>query len=134
MEFILCFLSSSDEWADVSTPVANADPSSDGRMMLACPVATRGHNSDGRMISSCMSLLCYHCSDGQAVAYGLFLQWCVVVVGADYGGVLFAFHSNMLEGWGSIGPKLGLALRVGTGNGDTFGCHFLVGGVAVDYA
>jgi hypothetical protein len=42
-----------------------------------------------------------------------------VVSTVDCGGVLLTSISAGLEGWGSIGQKLGPALRAGTGNDDT---------------
>jgi hypothetical protein len=46
-KYILCFLSNSDEWANVSLSVTTVTPSSDGRMTSARAVVTSGHSRDG---------------------------------------------------------------------------------------
>jgi hypothetical protein len=83
---ILCFLSSSNRWADVSTSVATIDSNSDGRMTSTRPSLL------GATVATCIfcpSLLSYHCSNVLKVmdrlpmvivTYGPLLQCMFIVV------------------------------------------------------
>jgi hypothetical protein len=85
----LCFLSSSNGWADVSKTVATVDLSSDGQMMPARPLLL--WTTVATDIFSLL-LLSYHCSDTllamgrlpvATMTYGLLLQCLIMAVSAE---------------------------------------------------
>jgi hypothetical protein len=94
------FLSSSNWWANISTPVATVDSSSDGRITSARPSLL------GVTVATCIlcpSLLNYHYSDVlvttdrlpvTTVTYGMLLQWLFVVVRLWNGATMYR-HSRV---------------------------------------
>jgi hypothetical protein len=118
----LCLLSSSDGWADVSTPIATRDHNSDGWMTSAClslleptvamSMLTSSHPSLLQTIVAtgvfCPSLLCYHCSDmvvamGRlpvaTVAYNLMLHGLFVVVILAYFYLWASYQRLLFTRW-----------------------------------